>query len=425
MTAEVAVMNKSAVALAADSAMSVGNPRKTYPTNKLFALSRHRPVGVMIYNNAEFMGVPWETLVKMHRQNIGHRGMATVSEYADSLLDFISNDAICTERQKVANLRRIANGFFGRFANLQASGGGSSSPQSSIEEIVEGHMRAMRESETAPSLEDLDVDGLLREHEVVINASIDDCFAGLDIGDSVRQSLHRSLAAEIKSVRLSEGFSGLVFAGFGEEEAFPSLIEVVTDGAVGDFVKVHTKKRFDVNRDNRRVAVMAFAQAEMVGRFMEGVDTQYLTYLYQSLERVFFTAVREMLESGAADEQLRGEQMSQLQRIAETHLGGFRQAADQFRQEQFVSPVLDIVKDLPKEELANMAEALVSLTSLKRRVSVEEESVGGPVDVAVVSKGDGFIWIKRKHYFDPLLNRDYFVRQSPVHPTAPRGEYGL
>jgi len=72
-----------------------------------------------------------------------------------------------------------------------------------------------------------------------------------------------------------------------------------------------------------------------------------------------------------------------------------------------------------------MAEALVSLTSLKRRVSMEEESVGGPVDVAVVSKGDGFIWIKRKHYFDPLLNRDYLARQSLPHTTAPGDVYGL
>ena len=38
-----------------------------------------------------------------------------------------------------------------------------------------------------------------------------------------------------------------------------------------------------------------------------------------------------------------------------------------------------------------------------------EESVGGPVDVAVISKGDGFIWIKRKHYFDPSLNSHFFT----------------
>ena len=41
-----------------------------------------------------------------------------------------------------------------------------------------------------------------------------------------------------------------------------------------------------------------------------------------------------------------------------------------------------------------------------------DETVGGPVDVAVISKGDGFIWIRRKHYFDPALNTRYFDRQQ-------------
>ena len=39
------------------------------------------------------------------------------------------------------------------------------------------------------------------------------------------------------------------------------------------------------------------------------------------------------------------------------------------------------------------------MTGLKRHVTTDEESVGGPVDVAVVTKCDGFVWIKRKHYF--------------------------
>jgi hypothetical protein len=40
---------------------------------------------------------------------------------------------------------------------------------------------------------------------------------------------------------------------------------------------------------------------------------------------------------------------------------------------------------------------------------MEDETVGGPIDVAVISKGDGLIWIKRKHYFSPELNRQFFV----------------
>jgi hypothetical protein len=70
-----------------------------------------------------------------------------------------------------------------------------------------------------------------------------------------------------------------------------------------------------------------------------------------------------------------------------------------------------MVSGMPKPELANFAEALVNITSIKRRVSPEQESVGGPIDVAVISRGEGFVWVKRKHYFDPILNPRYFHRK--------------
>ncbi len=38
--------------------------------------------------------------------------------------------------------------------------------------------------------------------------------------------------------------------------------------------------------------------------------------------------------------------------------------------------------------------------------------VGGPVDVTVKTKGDGFVWIKRKHYFSADINHHYFERQE-------------
>ncbi len=52
-----------------------------------------------------------------------------------------------------------------------------------------------------------------------------------------------------------------------------------------------------------------------------------------------------------------------------------------------------------------MAEALVNLTQFRQRMTMEMETVGGPIDVAVISKGDGFIWINRKNYYKPELNQ--------------------
>jgi hypothetical protein len=63
---------------------------------------------------------------------------------------------------------------------------------------------------------------------------------------------------------------------------------------------------------------------------------------------------------------------------------------------KYQRPLISAVEALPRQGLATMAEALVNLTALKLRMSVETvENVGGGVNVAVLSRGDGFIWIKR------------------------------
>ena len=73
-----------------------------------------------------------------------------------------------------------------------------------------------------------------------------------------------------------------------------------------------------------------------------------------------------------------------------------------------ISPLLSTIASMGKEDIAELAENLIYVTSMKRHITPNLESVGGPVDVAVVSKGDGFIWMKRKHYFDPQLNSCFF-----------------
>jgi hypothetical protein len=51
MTAEVVIMNRKGLAIAADSAVTLGGSGKIYNTvDKLFALSRYRPVGIMFFN---------------------------------------------------------------------------------------------------------------------------------------------------------------------------------------------------------------------------------------------------------------------------------------------------------------------------------------------------------------------------------------
>ena len=68
---------------------------------------------------------------------------------------------------------------------------------------------------------------------------------------------------------------------------------------------------------------------------------------------------------------------------------------------------MNAVDSLSKDDLSEMTERLIYLTYLERRITFAEKSVGGPVDVALISKGDGLIWMKRKCCFQPELNHHF------------------
>ena len=159
--------------------------------------------------------------------------------------------------------------------------------------------------------------------------------------------------------------------------------------------------------------IMAFAQTDMVRQFMEGIAPNYLLYLHQSVISHLSTYTDDLLETlhkylDLDIDRLRTELDQYFPKMAES----FVESVKMLGAKHFSTPIMSVVAMLPKEQLAEMAESLVSLTALKRRVSSQEETVGGPTDVAVITKGDGLIWIKRKHYFAPELNPSYFERSS-------------
>lgn len=116
MTAEIAVMNKSAVALAADSAVTIGshpNVKVYNGINKLFALSKICPVGIMVYGQAEFMGVPWEPIIKLYRRHLGKQTFDTLKQYADNFIAFIETHAgLFSESHQAIFFQSLIGDFF-------------------------------------------------------------------------------------------------------------------------------------------------------------------------------------------------------------------------------------------------------------------------------------------------------------------------
>ena len=216
------------------------------------------------------------------------------------------------------------------------------------------------------------------------------------------------MAALLKRV-WSPASMGFVIAGYGDKEIFPGLVEFESDGIVGENLKLRRRNPIHVSRKMRGL-IQPFAQDDMVCRFMDGADPEYAAFA----DELFRTS---MIESCLAVLDEYGDDKHKTDAVRESIRRGMSQSADEalkvreaFCRANFSSPILDMVMMLPKDELPHLAESLVALTSLKRHVSHDAETVGGPIDVALISKGDGLIWIKRKHYFAPELNPQFTAK---------------
>ena len=100
MTAEVAVLNKSGVAMAADSAVTTGFPgrEKIFTTaNKIFTLSKIHPVGIMINGHVEHFGCPWEVIIKDFRTRIGSQRFDDLRQYVDLFIETVKDKRFLTD----------------------------------------------------------------------------------------------------------------------------------------------------------------------------------------------------------------------------------------------------------------------------------------------------------------------------------------
>lgn len=421
MTAEVVIMNKSAIALAADSAVTIQDQfnQKIYNSaNKLFTLSKYHPIGIMIYDSATLLGVPAETIIKIYRESLGNNSFPTLEEYVENFITFLNKPPLplfpeVTQIEFATSIiyqhfQMILNTIEDKVENHTFEHNTITIDQivNISSDIINEHLSFLQKLDDLKELPKSfknQIKSLLKDriHEV-----IDLSFVKLPLPKKTISHLY-----EIASILFTKDMfsfpipkTGIVIMGFGEKEIYPSLInfEVLT---FLNKTLIYSQPQYSTVTEEHSSAIIPFAQRDMVDAFLRGISHQYESGLKHS--------INEMLEQYATilakkiDKNFNGNSQKLIQTIKQDFgevLNGIFDELDKNSNLNFVQPILDVVRILPKDQLAEMAENLVNITSFKRKVSMDAETVGGPIDVAVISKGDGFVWIKRKHYFTPDIN---------------------
>jgi hypothetical protein len=388
MTCEVAVMNRRGIALAADSAVTLGEGEKIYHSaEKLFPLSLSAPIGIMTYGSADFMGVPWEIIIKIYGQKLDGRRFETLEQYANDFLRFIEEtESLFPQSAQRAEVRSFVKEVWQdlyldplkkKLADRPKAG--ASNASRILEELIHEDHRLWKKHPIVEELGPTYGDYVVAAYGDLLDELEKEMFGTFKLRRAVRQALKTTVRLMHTTVPIDG--SGVVVAGMGESELFPILLHYRVGSIAAGKLRYAKKSDIRVTRDDEAM-IVPFAQRETIDMIIRGI--------YPSLENKFTETIARCLPGKIT--KINGKRPR-----TEKTKSDFEEAMEHEIQEKYAQPFMAAVAALPRHDLAAMAEALVNLTKFRARMSVsQKETVGGPIDIAVLSKGEGFVWVKRK-----------------------------
>lgn len=425
MTAIVGIINKQEVAFAADSAAThtVSSTRKiTNHANKIFELSKVHPIGVALCGSLTFEGVEWEDIIKMYRKSIGAKSFDTVEDYAHDFLAYVrttilsrfSNEQV--EDSKYVIKRFLDEAVSAAIEKFKSKGKDidKASDKEVINEILSFAQMIDKQYEGKYKAEDFKVysyEDYMKYSSDQFDELLKDFTNKKDCPKDFVEIFSKALFKVVISdthVYLTK--SQLIFWGYGEDELFPSYHAYSVSLAIDNRLKLTYDTDWKV-AETKGSCVAPFAQTDVANTVVRGVDDtlrqQFYTQYNYSVSMMKEELLKGLEAAGAPDELKKVVSGIDVHKYQDL----YKKSMDDYINANYVNKLLDMVGSLGKEDLGDMAENLVRMTCLKRHITTDEETVGGPVDVAVITKGDGFVWLKRKHYFSADINHRYFERK--------------
>ena len=419
MTSEVVLMNNKAVAVAADSVVTVaveGVPRKTFTgVQKLFEISEGNPVAMMIYANAEIMGLPWKTVINNYIAKSKKLKFGTVKEYAEDFFKFIDkNTKLFPEKlqrdQYELMLKSVIHTIEARAQNIRNFVLAQENAPDDNELIA----IAVNQIYDRVTLDEWDeprkdltcfpngyAEGLAKKYAKQIEAVLGEFLNTYTLSESVQAKVRELPVLIVTKHYFPQGwpYSGIVFAGYGKDQVHPEICSYEVSNVIGGYIK-RGDHIFSTLSNEEPVVIQPFAQDRMIRTLLYGIDPMLESLI---IYKTFELVPRLMDQILGAVPDLTEEQVEKaLEAMQEEDLGetinDFFGTIFQHQAIHHMVPIYSAIQALPEHELASTAESLVSFNSFQQRVSLEVETVGGDIDVAILTPSEGFVWVKKpKH----------------------------
>lgn len=422
MTSEVLMLNKDAVVMAADSAVTTGrdpHPRYSKAANKIFDLCVHGNVAVAIYSAAEIDNVPWELALKLFRSvDRATPQRPRLLDYVDALVTFLQGNTTLFPSGFQGDLlqRRVAQAAshilskvsrrFPDFEDGSKTVGDRQTAWAKGYSVISADLGPMPYHARLEQADYLAIKGQSAQLEAYLGPLLasESAWKHADVG----QLTELAIEALVKLPTDFLSYTGVVIAGYGADEIFPSFSHIYIYGHVGSKLVWEDYYKYAITHDND-AWIQPFAQSAMIDRFTDGFDSTLFGIINSSSKTSFDSIIYDLRAAGVAIPDAIANPI-----LTRQH-NDFMDSWKQQNWSKNFHPLRRVLNSLSVSEMGHLAESLLVLEELRERVTSPSESVGGPIDVAVVTKSEGLIWLKRKHYFPPELNSKYFGRMKSIY----------
>lgn len=427
MTTQVVLLNGLGIALASDSAVTSGG-KVLNTSEKVFELSTPHKVAVLASGRADLMGHPWEVLLSAWSETV-LQPLSSMNEYRNSLYSFLRSRFPSTPEMSEHEIDYFNSNYWNE------EDGVFPASRKSLEAVLvpfyeellppedlEVFMRAEWDEEFRDRMSALLTPEILSRLDEEFQAVIDRRKARFEPADDIsyaqsmiwvekywahwdnlRPSDNFSSwphipnldrwVKELSSVSLVHanysGESNINFVGYGANDLFPSASGVFFHGQFSGIIIKRFEGALESSAEPRHVT---FGQDDAINALTKGED-YLLTRTAVEATRQTLNDIYEQLSEATDEESQKTREYVRQSLETDTISDEMKRAGNERRLKPFtkaiaMSPILD---------LAEFAAQLVGVQAASAAMTQENPSVGGFVDVAIITHRRGFEWIRHKH----------------------------
>ncbi|HBS34740.1 MAG TPA: hypothetical protein DEA50_06645 [Parvularcula sp.] len=209
------------------------------------------------------------------------------------------------------------------------------------------------------------------------------------MSDATRERLREIAVFAVTRDAFFEHYTGVVFAGFGARDKFPAMRSYLSSSVILGILKRKQDRAADMTADGGPV-VQPFAQDRMIRTFLTGMDQYLRMFMYGETLKLSMNLVSDVITRAPINDQQR---QALFRDYSENNMGHalreFFKSIDAYQHAVHTRPIYRAIGSLPKRELGETAASLIKLNSFQQKVMHSVETVGGPIDVAVITRNGG------------------------------------